>query len=94
MKKLFLCASVALSLNAYSQCTVNPAIEKGMYLLKNYAPSGIIDNPNAGEFTYEDEAMLIEAIKLLRENGISEEELEIASGCLGYEEFKKYHLID
>ena len=67
---------------------------KAMKVVKTLAPSTISDNPNIEVYephTKEVDDKLIKAYNTLKKHGMSEEEIEDASGATGWDTFVDYH---
>ena len=94
MKNTIIIAGMAM-MTMSASCTNDDKnktfINTGKKILKEYAICGMIDSPDTCHFSIEDEKMCAIGVDLLRKGGMDQEEIEIASGCYGYEEFKKYH---
>ena len=72
----------------------NDEKDKAMETIKTLAPSTISDNPNIEiypEHTTELEDKLRDAYNTLKRHGMSEEELEDASGATGWDTYVDYH---
>ena len=68
--------------------------DKAMQTLKTYSPSVIVDNPNPEVYkphTEELETKIYHAQKILKKHGLSEEELDDATGRSGWDAYVDYH---